>query len=306
MILSAFELIEFHHAGHQFARELVVGDILQAAQAITATSFRPAQEANTLSKARETRNSSGRPPRYPVAWAVNKSALKEAITVFRDSTEAYRATQTFRNFDWRIPASPTSDELSSPLTEQTPDRSTSSEQPAAPRKEATQSSTTGGVPFRVKDPPEHSNYKQPSVTLDNGTPPNGNRGLSNAPRLPTITEGIASSRQPTHSNSQNDEQPSATEKIASNCQPTHSEPPSSQHSSVSASTTSQHRRQHTSVSSNESVELLPNTMASNNFPNAALLEQIEAMINRAITARMATPQPINLPPEQAAGDKSSR
>ena len=37
-------------------------------------------------------------------------------------------------------------------------------------------------------------------------------------------------------------------------------------------------------------------MTSNAF-NAALLEQIEAMINRAITAQMATPQPIN-PPEQ--------
>ena len=38
---------------------------------------------------------------------------------------------------------------------------------------------------------------------------------------------------------------------------------------------------------------------SSNQPNAALLEQIEAMINRAITARIATPQPGSLPPDQA-------
>ena len=37
---------------------------------------------------------------------------------------------------------------------------------------------------------------------------------------------------------------------------------------------------------------------ASNQPNAALLEQIEAMINRAITARMATPQPVSQPSEQ--------
>ena len=39
-----------------------------------------------------------------------------------------------------------------------------------------------------------------------------------------------------------------------------------------------------------------------NVPNAALLEQIKAMINRAITARMSTPQPVNPPLEQPKDD----
>lgn len=38
---------------------------------------------------------------------------------------------------------------------------------------------------------------------------------------------------------------------------------------------------------------------SSNQPNAALLKQIKAMINRAITAWMATPQPVNQISEQA-------
>ena len=52
-------------------------------------------------------------------------------------------------------------------------------------------------------------------------------------------------------------------------------------------------------------ELLHNM--AGNLPNAALLEQIEAMINRAITAQMATPQPANTQIEQTRdGNKLAR
>ena len=46
-------------------------------------------------------------------------------------------------------------------------------------------------------------------------------------------------------------------------------------------------------------------MASN-LLNAALLEHIEAMIDRAITARIAMPQPVNPPPEQPIGEKPAQ
>ena len=49
------------------------------------------------------------------------------------------------------------------------------------------------------------------------------------------------------------------------------------------------------------------TTMADNQPNAALLEQIEAMINRAITARIATPQPANQLPDQTKdADKANR
>lgn len=44
---------------------------------------------------------------------------------------------------------------------------------------------------------------------------------------------------------------------------------------------------------------------ANNLLNAALLEQIETMINRAITARMATPQLVHLLTKQTLRDKSA-
>lgn len=56
------------------------------------------------------------PLRYLLAWAVNKTALQKAIASFRRHTEAYKATQMFRNFTWRIPEQPSSqlDNLLSP------------------------------------------------------------------------------------------------------------------------------------------------------------------------------------------------
>ena len=62
--------------------------------------------------------------------------------------------------------------------------------------------------------------------------------------------------------------------------------------------TQQAARNRDQASTGQTEELPPLDNMANNLPNAALLEQIEAMINRAITAQMATPQPINQPADQ--------
>lgn len=120
-IATAFQLIEFLHTGHKYARELLTGELLQTAQAITATNFRPAQNADIISKARDTRVAKAvESPRYPAGSAVDKPAFREAIAAFKNSTEAYRNTQVFHNFEWQIPTSPLS-ELHSPALDSTPD-----------------------------------------------------------------------------------------------------------------------------------------------------------------------------------------
>ena len=113
-IVSAFQLIEFLHSGHKFARKLLVHDVLQTAQAITATNFRPVENAEPSIKARDTRNSRAELSRFPAAWAINKLSLQETITLFRRDTKAYRDTQAFCNFDWQIFDSSQSDNLSPP------------------------------------------------------------------------------------------------------------------------------------------------------------------------------------------------
>ena len=115
------------------------------------------------------RNLSSEPLRYPSAWAVNKPTLREAIASFGRHTEAYRATQTFRNFAWRIPEqpSPQSDSLSSPPAgASTPERAQQTDNPTAPRKRASQSTSMEAVPFRPRNQQEDSNYRRPSVAED--------------------------------------------------------------------------------------------------------------------------------------------
>ena len=231
-IATAFQFIEFLHMGHKYARELLTGELLQTAQAITATNFRPPQNADIISKARDTRVAKAvESPRYPAGWAVDKPALCEAIAAFKNSTKAYRNTQVFHNFEWRIPTSPLS-ELHSPALDSTPDRAHPPHNPSAPRKEPSRSASVDSIPFRIK---ESSNYRRPSAVAESPS---------------------------THNNSNS----SPVEKIQR-------VPPSIE------------QRPPTEPTSN---------MASNQL-NAALLEQIEAMINRAITACMATPQPSSQP-----------
>ena len=139
-ISAAFQLIEFHRAGHKFAQELLVSETLQTAQAITATNFCPAK--HVVAKARETRNSSSDSPRYPSAWPVDKTLLREAISSFNSNTETFRTTQTFRNFDWHILTAP-------PLEDLLPDH-LQVDHPSAPKKGLSLPSPIEAVPFRLQ------------------------------------------------------------------------------------------------------------------------------------------------------------
>ena len=229
-------MIEFYRAGHKFARELLVGEVLQTAQAITATNFCPAKQA-VVAKACKTQNSASNSPRYPATWPVDKTLLREAITSFRSNTKAFRTTQTFRNFDWHI--------LEVPQVEDLSPNHLQVDHPSALKKRPAQPATVKVVPFRLQVS-HPSNYKRPSATDELSTVPES-AGKPQGAR--NSSEGASTQTSTTTTQAQ------------------------------STSSTSQQ----TQSLAGPTKELSIANMTSN-APNAALLEQTKAMINKAITA----------------------
>ena len=140
----------------------------------------------------------------------------------------------------------------------TPERAQNDVEPQAPRKDTTRSISVDSVPFWISKQPPHQS--------------NYERPSVAVESPPIIDDGKASS----------------VDLIRSL-------PPIAEGKTDEDQT--KQRRQKVEQSSDNITKDIPLTMASNT-PNTALLKQIEAMINRAITAQMATPQPChgsNLP-----------
>lgn len=146
----------------------------------------------------------------------------------------------------------------------TPEQSQLSRSPSAPRKELTRSVLIDSIPFWIRNKSDTSNYRRPLVISESTLDHNDSRQSSSIEEL----------RRPA---------------------------PAIKHLlphlwlSIEQALPSKPPKQLPNVAD---ADAIPPNMASNQ-PNAALLEQIKAIINRAITARIATPQPGSVPPDQA-------
>jgi hypothetical protein len=80
-VTLAFQLHSFRTADHKYARELLVGEILQTIQVITTIRTKPTTPI-LAKKPRTTRAASAEPPGYPPEWAVDKAVFREACSHF--------------------------------------------------------------------------------------------------------------------------------------------------------------------------------------------------------------------------------
>ena len=139
-----------------------------------------------------------------------------------------------------------------------------SRSPPAPRKELTRPVLIDSIPFWIRNKSDTSNYRRPLVISESTLDHNDSKQSSSIEELRRPASAIKHLL------------PHPWLSIE---QALPSEPP----------------KQPPNVAD---ADAIPPNMASNQ-PNAALLEQIKAIINRAITARIATPQPGSVPPDQA-------